>query len=170
MDFLNRLVQVLQSTSQRMPGGDAIRETASLPVEAVKALNRGTPWGQSNQQNYNAMRVPPQGPGVSNGQVQRAAVNGGFQPGSQVPGMQMGGYPQIGLLQAMSSGQMQPYGQGYEDDYTPLAALEQTGYINPQTSRNGMFQQNGGMPMQGMINPMNYAQYKGTPNKNLRVR
>lgn len=34
---------------------------------------------------------------------------------------------------------MQPFGMGAEDDYTPAAALEQTGYYNPQVTLNGMF-------------------------------
>lgn len=38
----------------------------------------------------------------------------------------------------------QPVGAQYEDEYTPSAALENTGYINPQTTQNGMFRQPGG--------------------------
>jgi hypothetical protein len=53
-------------------------------------------------------------------------------------------------LQARPSGRMQPFGVGYEDEYTPAAALERTGYINPQTTQHSLFIQPGVQPRSGL--------------------
>lgn len=42
-------------------------------------------------------------------------------------------------LVVITSHEMQPFGVGQEDDYTPSAYLEQTGYINPQTTVHRVF-------------------------------
>lgn len=62
--------------------------------------------------------------------------------------------PQLRVQQGQG---MQPFGRGQEDDYTPSAALENTGYYSPQTTQHSGFNQQGGMPMQGVVDPMNYA-------------
>ncbi len=41
----------------------------------------------------------------------------------------------------VTTGGKQPFGRSYEDEYTPNEALHQTGYYNPQTTRNGGFYQ-----------------------------
>ena len=50
-------------------------------------------------------------------------------------------YGQQSIGSVQQNGGVQPFGQGYEDEYTPAAALEQTGYFNPQTAQNGQLLQ-----------------------------
>ncbi len=57
----------------------------------------------------------------------------------QVAQPQPYGQQSIGRVQQNSGAQ--PFGQGYEDEYTPYAALEQTSYFNPQPTHNGQFLQ-----------------------------
>lgn len=49
----------------------------------------------------------------------------------------------------VSFGGMQQAQAGSEDDFTPSAALENTGYINPQTTKYGYQQQDGRAMPQG---------------------
>lgn len=95
--------------------------------------------------------------------AQGAMMQGALVGG--VPGLQSGGrfaqdsglqmaqpspYGQQNLGPAVTFEGMQEAGPRYEDDYTATAALEQTGYINPQTTQYGYKQQDGrpGSPLQ----------------------
>lgn len=57
-------------------------------------------------------------------------------------------YIQPKQLMPRQGGQMQPFGRGYEDEYTAAAALENTGYYNPQVTQNTVFRQGGYNPQQ----------------------
>lgn len=51
-------------------------------------------------------------------------------------------------------GQLQPFGRGPEDEYTPAAALERTGYINPQVTQHMAYRQGGYPQLQAQPNPL----------------
>ncbi len=53
------------------------------------------------------------------------------------------GYPADNGLRVQQNYGMQGFGRGQEDDYSPSAALENTGYFNPQTTQHGAFRQGG---------------------------
>lgn len=61
-------------------------------------------------------------------------------------------YGQQSIGRVQQNGGAQPFGQGYEDEYTAENALQQGGY-NPQTTRHGGFLQDGRTPMSGIVNP-----------------
>lgn len=52
-----------------------------------------------------------------------------------------GNYPISQIAPGVVRQGIQPFGHGQEDDYTPSAALENTGYYNPQTTQHGAFRQ-----------------------------
>lgn len=68
-----------------------------------------------------------------------AMFNNGVLPTNRQPMQPM----QPGLKVGVNRG-MQLGGQFQEDDYTPSAALEQTDYFDPQTTRHGQFLHQGG--------------------------
>ena len=71
----------------------------------------------------------------------------------QSPRLKQAQPTQQNQLQVQQNPGMQALPAQYEDAYTPSAALEQTGYINPQTTRHGGFMQEGQQPQQGIFNP-----------------
>jgi len=73
-------------------------------------------------------------------------------PADDSGSLQVQPYGQQSIGRVQQNGGAQPFGQGYEDEYTAENALQQGGY-NPQTTRHGGFLQDGRTPMSGIVNP-----------------
>lgn len=144
MDFLGQLINFgRKATNKGMSigggGPQQAKRHPALDMQPMQHAQYKTP-------------MPQEGQGINLQDLQRAALNGAFTPGSQVPGMQVqqNGGPRLQVQQGYG---MQPNMQPqFEDAYTPDLALNQT-YTqgNPQPTQFGYQVQRGGNPQEDFL-------------------
>jgi len=142
MDFLGNLARRTKRTIGHNPVAEGLRDVGSLPVEIAKGLNRGTPWGQANQDVYNSMRggaIHPHYPvtrfddgSARVGQIGVPVENGvgnefGHSYGQYISGVgNYGSLPRLRANNLSVSNQMQP-------------GMESENALNPQNITQGMY-------------------------------
>lgn len=121
MGFLQKLAHTFGQA------GDNISH--SLPGEAVRAVNRNTPWGQANQQAYNAMHSPARQSALSALAVQPTPNNS----------IQLGGDEPYQVQDTQAGFNMHPQRSNIQQGSPYMLALPQ-GRFNQQQPQVGVTQ------------------------------